>query len=137
MIFVLYYYMGLARSINMRGERNMKIGIITIMDNTNYGNRLQNYALQVFLKSLGHDVVTLRNENFTELKYRRFVSVKDKIRQILQVTTSHSFITRIKRKLVHRKSYEEQIESNLIVKKEAISFVSFQNFLLLSLMSDK
>ena len=27
----------------------MKIGIITINDNNNYGNRLQNYALQQFL----------------------------------------------------------------------------------------
>mgnify|MGYP002557400773 CR=1 FL=1 len=29
----------------------MKVGIITIMDYTNYGNRLQNYALYYFLKS--------------------------------------------------------------------------------------
>ncbi len=28
----------------------MKIGICTINDNGNYGNRLQNYAVQEFLK---------------------------------------------------------------------------------------
>ena len=29
----------------------MKIGIVTIIDNDNYGNRLQNYALQETLKN--------------------------------------------------------------------------------------
>lgn len=37
-----------------------KIGIITIY-NSNYGNRLQNYALQESLKKLGHDVTTIKN----------------------------------------------------------------------------
>lgn len=36
-----------------------KIGIVTIVDYNNYGNRLQNYALQEFLKSFGYEVVTL------------------------------------------------------------------------------
>lgn len=39
----------------------MKVGIFTIYDNWNYGNRLQNYALQEVLKKLGCDVVTLKN----------------------------------------------------------------------------
>ncbi len=37
-----------------------KIGIITIQHGYNYGNRLQNYALQEVLQSLGHDVFTMR-----------------------------------------------------------------------------
>ena len=38
-----------------------KIGIITINDNNNYGNRLQNYAVTHTLQSLGFDAETLEN----------------------------------------------------------------------------
>lgn len=42
-----------------------KIGIVTIIDG-NYGNRLQNYALQEYLKECGYDVVTLSNKEPSE-----------------------------------------------------------------------
>lgn len=38
-----------------------KAGIITIVDYVNYGNRLQNYAAQEFLKSMGCEVETIVN----------------------------------------------------------------------------
>lgn len=38
----------------------MKIAIITMSYGINYGNRLQNYALQELIKSLGFDVETIR-----------------------------------------------------------------------------
>lgn len=38
-----------------------KVGIITIHDHTNYGNRLQNYATQEVLKSLGCEPITIVN----------------------------------------------------------------------------
>ena len=37
------------------------IGIVTINDNGNYGNRLQNYALQEVLRGLGWEAETIRN----------------------------------------------------------------------------
>lgn len=40
-----------------------KVGIITIYDEDNYGNRLQNYAVQEVIKSLGFDVETIKNTN--------------------------------------------------------------------------
>ena len=40
-----------------------KIGIITIYDENNYGNRLQNYAVQEILKSMNFQVETLKNIN--------------------------------------------------------------------------
>lgn len=45
----------------------MKIGIVTLYGNFNYGNRLQNYALQEVLKKLGHEPKTLviKNEDNT------------------------------------------------------------------------
>lgn len=39
----------------------MRVGIITIIDYNNYGNRLQNYATQEVLKSLGLSVETIVN----------------------------------------------------------------------------
>ena len=38
----------------------MKIGILTFTDGTNYGQRLQNYALQELLTSYGNDVYTIK-----------------------------------------------------------------------------
>lgn len=38
------------------------VGILTINDYTNYGNRLQNYAVQEVLKSIGTDPITIVNE---------------------------------------------------------------------------
>ena len=38
-----------------------KIAIITIYDNDNYGNRLQNYATQEVLKKEGFEVITIKN----------------------------------------------------------------------------
>ena len=43
----------------------MKVGIVTITEGENYGNRLQNYAAQVTLKKLGCEVDTIfNNYNF-------------------------------------------------------------------------
>lgn len=39
-----------------------KVGIVTINDYNNYGNRLQNYAVEKILEKLNVDVVTLKNE---------------------------------------------------------------------------
>ena len=40
----------------------MKVGILTITEGANYGNRLQNFAMQELLKSLGAEVETVRRE---------------------------------------------------------------------------
>ena len=37
----------------------MKIGILTLPLHTNYGGIIQNYALQTFLKNMGHEVYTI------------------------------------------------------------------------------
>ena len=45
-----------------------KVGIITINDNNNYGNRLQNYAVQEVLKKIKVEPTTLKNEPATNTK---------------------------------------------------------------------
>ena len=53
----------------------MKIGIITITNGENYGNRLQNYAVQYVLESLGCEVETIKNTT----KQRKISKIKDKL----------------------------------------------------------
>lgn len=48
-----------------------QVGIITITDGCNYGNRLQNYALQTTLEELGVRAKTLRRRNFHDRSFVR------------------------------------------------------------------
>lgn len=51
----------------------MKIGIVTLFDSTNFGNKLQNYALQEILKQYAKEVITIKNKPFPKnLKERIF-----------------------------------------------------------------
>lgn len=48
-----------------------KIGIVTLNDNNNYGNRLQNYAVQAFVKKLNCDVESIVNiAGIKKIKYK-------------------------------------------------------------------
>lgn len=40
----------------------MKVGIVTLFDSTNFGNKLQNYALQEILKQYADEVITIKNK---------------------------------------------------------------------------
>ena len=55
-----------------------KILLVTIQDNHNFGNRLQNYALQEILLSLGHDVDNL------DVMIDEHVRVSTKIKRIIK-----------------------------------------------------
>lgn len=57
----------------------MKIGISTIIDYDNYGNRLQNYAGQEVLKSLGFEVETI--PDIPVVSKPKEVSLKSKIKK--------------------------------------------------------
>lgn len=48
------------------------ISIITITDLNNYGNRLQNYALQTQLNSMGYEVKTILNKTYKLSKLSKF-----------------------------------------------------------------
>ena len=56
-----------------------KIGIITINDNNNYGNKLQNYAVQEILKKLDFKVITLLNNPCTNDKNKYFLRLMKNI----------------------------------------------------------
>lgn len=51
----------------------MKVGIVTITDNSNYGNRLQNYAMFYIMKrKLGYKTVSLVSYSDNPLLKRRY-----------------------------------------------------------------
>lgn len=74
----------------------MKIGIITIIDYLNYGNRLQNYAVQEVLIILGHEVKTIINpktfKDMSYVKYNYFQKLKNSIKNILVMQKIFKFI---------------------------------------------
>ena len=55
----------------------MKIRILTFTDGTNYGQRLQNYALQELLASYGNDVYTIKQEHHYSIKHRVKVAINN------------------------------------------------------------
>lgn len=46
----------------------MKIGILTIYDNNNLGNRMQNYALQTILNKYGNQIVSIKSDYYGKSK---------------------------------------------------------------------
>lgn len=61
----------------------MKLAIITINDNNNYGNRLQNYALQEFLKKYASNVNTIWYGKKTRFKLKDIINLKSIVKYII------------------------------------------------------
>lgn len=66
-----------------------RLGIVTIVDHANFGNRLQNYAVQEVLKSLGFDPETIVSHRFDGLDPGRRIRY---LREKLLVSASESRI---------------------------------------------
>ena len=52
-----------------------RVSIISIYDNRNYGNRLQNYALQLRLSRWIETVITLKNQSYEPNRLKRMIRV--------------------------------------------------------------
>ena len=64
-----------------------KIGIITIVDNKNFGNRLQNYALQEFIKKIGYEVETINNNVYYNNKAKFLINyLKFNVKKVIKKT---------------------------------------------------
>lgn len=63
----------------------MKVAIITLTDGANYGNRLQNYAMQQLLSTFGHDVETLKRKTYRDKSFLERIEwyIKDNIKFII------------------------------------------------------
>lgn len=94
----------------------MKIGIVTIIDNNNYGNRLQNYALQFKVNQLGGNAETLRNEAFSNTK-NKFI-----LRKIKNLNYKGTYSSNSARKLNF-----EKFNSNINFSKKKYTIFSCMN----------
>lgn len=61
----------------------MKVGIVTI-NNSNYGNRLQNYAIQEILKKYNVDPITIKNIGLMNKKKNNFEYILRNIKHLYQ-----------------------------------------------------
>lgn len=99
-----------------------KIGILTITDYLNYGNRLQNYATQELLKASGYDVTSIANVTIPPV-----IKGKELLALRIKNIFSHSPIELMKRML--NKMEERQIKDKIVAGKKAKdkSFREFSN----------
>lgn len=77
----------------------MKIALITITNGANYGNRLQNYAMQSVLQRMGHSVETIPMKNSMEIVTIRNAKrkIKISIKKILGMDSQKQYKKRKKR----------------------------------------
>ncbi|WP_207695646.1 hypothetical protein DOK67_0001663 [Enterococcus sp. DIV0212c] len=91
----------------------MKIGISTINDNNNYGNRLQNYAMQHILEARGHQVKTIKN-SFNSEQFQKKIFLK----QIKEAVVDGELLAKIGNKITAKK----------IKELDQLRFKNFQRF---------
>lgn len=102
-----------------------KIGILTINDYSNYGNRLQNYASQEVLKSLGFSVETIVND--TKDNSNKNVSIIKKILDLKGRTFKEIYIKIASKIWSYTCKYRTQECKNKKVE-------AFKNFTLLNII---
>lgn len=89
----------------------MKIGIVTLYGNTNYGNRLQNYAVQEILKQRGCEIETLVCKKNTP---------KDLLRKIYHVVLSWIGDKQSKRMIKFNQFNKEMVRTRIIQNKNGL-----------------
>lgn len=88
--------------------------IITITDYNNYGNQLQNYAMQEAIQKLNIDVTTLEN-NYIDQETTKIINSVPKItiKKIFQsvIVRTHNLITKILNKTLLKREYAEELKN--------------------------
>lgn len=84
----------------------MKIAILSLILNTNYGGILQSYALQTILERMGHNVKVLDHEFVTDLPLRQLVKVLPK--RFINKYIFRNNITLYTPQYYQRKQYRER-----------------------------
>lgn len=110
----------------------MKIGIVTLPFNWNYGGILQTYALQLALKDLGHEPVTINRDTvLTSFKLKVLLIIR---RSILRVIGKKVIVrpwpTKTEEKIIRQhtdKFISENISTTHLLKSEA-GFANLANY---------
>src|SRR5699024_7652075 len=99
-----------------------KVGIITLNGYFNYGNRLQNYALQEILKDLGFEVETIINKTKSKKQ------TKSKIKVIKEKNVKEIFV--IVNKKIKNYLYKDKLDKQRtqIFKDFSLSYISETDF---------
>lgn len=82
-------------------KKKKKIGILTINDYTNYGNRLQNYAVERIVKSFGYQPETILN-NTVDIKKKEKNKFLNKLKRIKSMSVQNIY-SRLKNKIMNRR----------------------------------
>ena len=96
-----------------------KVGILTIYDIHNYGNRLQNFAVQEFLKEMNIEPKTIKNEN------NRYIV---KIKRLIKALVKHNEYKREKNFIRFNKKYINFSNYTVDCKKTNIKFQNKYDF---------
>ncbi|MER1956070.1 MAG: polysaccharide pyruvyl transferase family protein [Solibacillus sp.] len=114
-----------------------KIGIVTLNGYFNYGNRLQNYALQETLKGMGYTVETLKYENrstisiYSDIKARIKSFKKNGLKNQIRKIKSKKEIKELKKIRIEEFkvfSLKHIMESNFIIKNNKVDEVLIDDF---------
>lgn len=99
-----------------------KIGIITINDYSNYGNRLQNYASQVLFQSMGYDVTTLviKRDLSSKKNLKKLFSISfvDMIYRLNGIVNSRIYKT----KIINREQMIKDFSKKYIIESKKVYF---------------
>lgn len=87
-----------------------KVGIVTINDNNNYGNRLQNYAVQETLKKLKVEPITIKNEPATNTRNKYI------LRKLKSIFNKGSYS-----KILERKKCFEEFNKNIVFSNKKVT----------------
>ncbi len=104
-----------------------KVAIITLRGYFNYGNRLQNYALQESLKSLGFYVETIKNNTKNIIgknnKIKKLSRLKNKSPKLICKILNKKIATYLNRKII-----DERIK---VFRKFTLDYIKETNFMIL------
>ena len=104
----------------------MNIGIITIIDNNNYGNRLQNYATQEIVKSLHLNPITIQNQSYkNDKKYYFFRLIKHRI---FNFKRSNTFTSINDIKLKRQENFRKFNNKIIFSKEEITAYKTIKDF---------
>ena len=85
-----------------------KIGILTLYDNNNYGNRLQNYAVQKVWEKLGNETETIINKTYDSenrnLKYYLEILSVKKIKEKIKSIYNNKIVYRKNKELLNNRT---------------------------------
>ena len=96
----------------------MKIGVITIIDELNYGNRLQNYAVQKYLQDNNFEVQTINNIN--NIKPKLKIKLTARVRNIFRKLKLKSERYIFRKNIENRKNMFKKFNDKYINKTDFI-----------------